>query len=53
MIGLTRVLHETDLTLTPVRPRQARVIEPKGAEATAEEGYLVTEIPGFDACRAR
>ena len=52
MIGLTRVLHETDLTLTPIRPRLARVIEPRGAEATAEEGYLVTEIPGSTLPRA-
>jgi len=52
MIGLTRVLHETDLTLTPIRPRQAKVIEPRGAEATAEEGYLVTEIPGSTLPRA-
>ncbi len=52
MIGLTRVLHETDLTLTPTRPRLAKVIEPKGADATAEEGYLVTEIPGSTLPRA-
>ena len=44
MIGLKRVLRETDLTLVPRRPRRARVVEPAGAEPTAEEGRLVTEI---------
>jgi hypothetical protein len=44
MMGLMRVLRETDLTLVPRRPRRARVIEPAGAEPTAEEGRLVTEI---------
>lgn len=46
MLGLTRVLHEEDLALVPKRPRQARVIEPPGAEPTAEEGLLITEIAG-------
>jgi len=46
MIGLTRVLQETVLGLAPRRPRRARVVEPPGAEASAEEGRLVTEIPG-------
>jgi alginate O-acetyltransferase complex protein AlgJ len=44
MMGLTRVLRETNLTLVPRRPRRARVLEPAGAEPTAEEGRLVTEI---------
>jgi alginate O-acetyltransferase complex protein AlgJ len=44
MMGLTRVLREVDLQLVPVRPRRARVIEPAGAQPTAEEGRLVTEI---------
>jgi hypothetical protein len=44
MMGLMRVLRETDLILVPRRPRRARVIEPAGAEPTAEEGRLVTEI---------
>lgn len=44
MMGLTRVLHETDLTLVPRRPRRARVVEPAGAPADAEEGRLVTEV---------
>jgi alginate O-acetyltransferase complex protein AlgJ len=52
MIGLMRVLHETDLYLRPRRPRLARVIEPPGAEASAEEGRLVTEIPGSTLPRA-
>jgi hypothetical protein len=46
MLGLTRVLREEDLALVPRRPRQARVTEPPGAEPTAEEGLLITEIPG-------
>jgi hypothetical protein len=44
MMGLTRVLREVDLQLVPVRPRRAHVIEPAGAQPTAEEGRLVTEI---------
>ena len=44
MMGLTRVLRETDLALVPTRPRRARVVEPAGGHATDEEGRLVTEI---------
>jgi alginate O-acetyltransferase complex protein AlgJ len=44
MMGLTRVLREVDLTLAPVRPRRARVVEPAGAQPTDELGRLVTEI---------
>jgi hypothetical protein len=44
MMGLKRVLEETDLPLIPRRPRRARVVEPAGAAPTAEEGRLVTEI---------
>jgi hypothetical protein len=44
MMGLTRVLREVDLRLVPARPRRAHVIEPAGAQPTAEEGRLVTEI---------
>jgi alginate O-acetyltransferase complex protein AlgJ len=44
MMGLTRVLRETNLTLVPRRPRRARVVEPAGAEPTDQIGYLVTEI---------
>jgi alginate O-acetyltransferase complex protein AlgJ len=44
MMGLKRVLHETDLMLVPRRPRRARVVEPAGAAPTAEEGTLITEI---------
>ena len=44
MMGLKRVLRETDLALVPRRARRARVIEPAGAAPTAEEGRLVTEI---------
>jgi hypothetical protein len=44
MMGLTRVLRETDLILVPRRPRRARVIEPKGGAPTDEDGLIVTEI---------
>ena len=44
MMGLTRVLREIDMTLTPKRPRRARVVEPSGAQPTDEVGRLVTEI---------
>ena len=44
MMGLTRVLREVDMTLVPIRPRRARVLEPAGANPTDEEGRLVTEI---------
>jgi alginate O-acetyltransferase complex protein AlgJ len=44
MMGLKRVLEETDLVLVPRRHRRARVIEPPGAAPTAEEGTLITEI---------
>jgi alginate O-acetyltransferase complex protein AlgJ len=52
MMGLMRVLHETELFLRPMRPRRARVVEPAGVEASAEEGRLVTEIPGSTLPRA-
>jgi hypothetical protein len=52
MMGLTRVLKEEDLLLVPRRTRQSRVVEPRGAEPTAEEGRLVTEIPGSSLPRA-
>ena len=52
MMGLTRVLRETDLTLAPKRPRLATVIEPLGAAANAAEGRLVTDIPGSTLPRA-
>ena len=52
MMGLKRVLREEDLLLVPRRPRHAVVVEPTGAEPTAEEGYLVTEIAGSTLPRA-
>lgn len=52
MMGLTRKLNEIDLTWRPRRPRRAQVIEPRSAEPTAEEGRLVTEIPGSSLPRA-
>jgi alginate O-acetyltransferase complex protein AlgJ len=44
MMGLKRVLRETDMALVPRRARRARVVEPAGAGPTAEEGRLITEI---------
>jgi hypothetical protein len=52
MMGLTRVIREEDLVLVPKRPRLARVVEPAGAEPMAQEGRLVTEIPGSSLPRA-
>jgi alginate O-acetyltransferase complex protein AlgJ len=52
MIGLMRVLREMDLTLVARRIRHAQVVEPAGAPPTAEEGRLVTEIPGSTLPRA-
>jgi hypothetical protein len=46
MMGLKRVLREQALVLVPTHPRRARVVEPPGAEPTAEEGRLITEITG-------
>jgi hypothetical protein len=44
MIGLSRVLRETNMTLVPRRPRRARVVDPPGAQPTDQLGRLVTEI---------
>jgi alginate O-acetyltransferase complex protein AlgJ len=52
MMGLTRVMREEDLRLTPRRTRQAIVVEPAGAAVDAEVGRLVTEIPGSHLPRA-
>ncbi len=52
MMGLRRVLREEQLALLPKRVRRAIVVEPRGAPATAEEGYLVTAIPGSTLPRA-
>ena len=52
MMGLKRVMTEHALDLRPRRPRHARVIDPTGADPTAEEGRLVTEIPGSTLPRA-
>jgi len=52
MMGLTRVLREEDLRLTPRRRRQAVVVEPRGEAPDAEVGRLVTEIPGSNLPRA-
>ena len=52
MMGLTHVLHEDALPLVPKRPRQARVVEPKGFNPRESIGRLVTEIPGSTLPRA-
>ena len=52
MMGLRWVLHETELRLIPKRPRLARVIEPPGEQPMAEQGLLITEIPGSTLPRA-
>ena len=53
MIGLTRVLHETDLTLDADPAAAGDGSSSRRApSATAEEGYLVTEIPGSTLPRA-
>jgi len=52
MMGLRRVLREENLMLVPKRPRRAIVVTPRGAAPTAEEGFLVTEIPGSSLPRA-
>lgn len=51
-MGLKGVLREEDLSLVPKRPRLAQVVEPPGAAPAAEEGRLVTEIPGSTLPRA-
>jgi hypothetical protein len=52
MIGLRRVMREEDLRLIPRRPRQARVVDPPGAQPDDELGRIVTEIPGSHLPRA-
>lgn len=52
MMGLSRVMHEDELPLIPKRPRQARVVEPEGANPREPIGRLVTEIPGSALPRA-
>src|SRR5262245_13465372 len=52
MMGLKRVLSETDLALVPRHPRRARVVEPAGAAPMAEEGRLITEIDDASLPRA-
>lgn len=46
MLGLSDVIPEEELTLVPLRPRRARVIEPANPSPSGDEGYLVTEIAG-------
>jgi alginate O-acetyltransferase complex protein AlgJ len=52
MMGLSHMLREIDLQLVPRRPRRAVVIAPPGASPDAEEGRIVTEIPGSTLPRA-
>ena len=52
MMGLNRTLQEVDLELIPKRPRLATVIDPPGADVSAELGRLVTVIPGSHLPRA-
>jgi hypothetical protein len=52
MMGLNHLLSEVDLTLVPNRPRHAKVIDPPGADASAQLGRLVTAIPNSDLPRA-
>jgi hypothetical protein len=52
MMGLDRSLHEADLALVPKRPRLAQVVDPPGADPSAEVGRLVTAIPGSHLPRA-
>jgi alginate O-acetyltransferase complex protein AlgJ len=52
MMGLKRVLRETDLQLVPLRKRRAHVVDPPGVEPMSELGRLVTEIPDSSLPRA-
>jgi hypothetical protein len=52
MMGLTRVLGEDDLLLTPKGGHHYVVVEPKGNIAEAGEAVIVTEIPGSTLPRA-
>ena len=45
MMGLTRVLHETDLQLVPRRPRRAVVVDPAERKPDSAHGRIVTRIP--------
>ena len=47
-----RALQETELAFLPKRPRLARVVDPPGADASADLGWLITEIPGSSLPRA-
>ena len=52
MMGLNHVIRETDLTLVPKRRRLAKVVDPSGADSSAELGRLVMAIPGSPLPRA-
>lgn len=46
MMGLTRVMRETDLQLVPKRPRRAIVVDPPGLKPDSAAGAITTIIPG-------
>jgi hypothetical protein len=52
MMGLTKVLHEDDLTLVPLQPRVARTIEPPRPDPHGIEARLVTTLPDLAQPRA-
>jgi alginate O-acetyltransferase complex protein AlgJ len=52
MLRLRDVFPEESLSLDPLRPRQARVIEPPEGSPNGNEGYIVSEIAGSRAPRA-
>jgi alginate O-acetyltransferase complex protein AlgJ len=52
MLRLSDVLSEESLSLAPLRPRQARVVEPSNPSPNGDEAYLVTEIAGSTRPRA-
>ena len=52
MMGLNRALQEVDLALVPKRRRLAQVVDPPGADMSAELGRIVTAIPGSHLPRA-
>jgi hypothetical protein len=52
MIGLNHVLSEVDLALVPNRRRLAQVVDPPGADTSAQLGRIVTAIPDSNLPRA-
>ncbi|HVB37044.1 MAG TPA: hypothetical protein VND92_00840, partial [Vicinamibacterales bacterium] len=52
MLGLSDVITERRRDLVPLRPRQARVVEPAHPDPDFEEGRLVTVVSNPDLPRA-